>query len=409
MLDDHEFASGTKSRGSAAGLPTSARSGSRDRPAGNHAVIAGAGPGGLAAAIALQQAGFKVTLCERHGVLKPAGSGLTLWPNALRALDRIGLIDDVTALGVPLSCIAMRRCNGTLIFADDVLAAAGDPRFPAIVLLRTSLINALARRMTDAIMFDAEVVGFEANDDHVTIILGDGRKLIGDMLIGADGLHSRVRTQLLGREELSYAGYLVWRGIADGDFAGDTGTVWMGPARQFGCFPLPHASTYWFACEKAPERAGYFSRSISEVLRVFADWAPPIGSIIQATPETSVLRNHIYEHSTLQRWSFGRVTLLGDAAHPAVPTLGQGGCQAIEDAVVLGRCCAEHEDIDTALRQYQARRLARANSFVREAHMMGRLGLWQNPLALYVRDTLMRAVPASLRRTQLAKTFNFAS
>jgi 2-polyprenyl-6-methoxyphenol hydroxylase-like FAD-dependent oxidoreductase len=413
MPCEHERGSGTDDRELLTKIRGSARSGSRNRMVGKHAIIAGAGPGGLAAAIALQQAGLKVTVCERNTSLKPVGSGLTLWPNALRALDRIGLLNDVVALGAPLASIAMRCWNGTLIFADDVLAAAGDQNLPGIVLLRTDLIGALARRVTeaktDAIMFDAEVVDFEATNTRVIVELGDGRGLSGDMLIGADGLHSRIRARLLGHEEISYAGYLVWRSIANGDFADDTGTVWMGPGRQFGCFPLPHARTYWFACEKAPEQPGDWPRPISGILQSFADWASPIESIIRATPEATLPGRQIYERATLQKWSYGRVTMLGDAAHPAVPTLGQGGCQAIEDAVVLGRCCAEHEDIDVALLKYQARRLARANSFVHEAHLMGKLGLWQNPLAIYMRDTLMRAVPASLRRTQLAKTFDFAS
>ena len=120
-----------------------------------------------------------------------------------------------------------------------------------------------------------------------------------------------------------------------------------------------------------------------------------------------MLGNHIYDRPTLRKWSFGRVTILGDAAHPAAPTLGQGGCQAIEDAVTLGCCCAEEDDIETALLNYQSRRLNRANSFVREARMMGRLGLWRNPLALYVREAIMRAMPVKYRQSQLAQTFDF--
>src|SRR5882672_115861 len=118
-------------------------------------VIAGAGPGGLAAAIALQRAGFSVTLCDRADTLKPAGSGLTLWPNAMRALHRIGLSQEVASCGVSLASIAMRNWRGGLIFADDVLAAAGDERFPGIALTRTSLIDALARRVNGAKMLEA--------------------------------------------------------------------------------------------------------------------------------------------------------------------------------------------------------------------------------------------------------------
>jgi 2-polyprenyl-6-methoxyphenol hydroxylase-like FAD-dependent oxidoreductase len=371
------------------------------------AVIAGAGPGGLTAATALQQAGYSVTLCDRSDVLKPAGSGLTIWPNAMRAFDRIGMSRDIASLGVPLAKIAMRNWRGDLIFADDVLAAARDERFPGVTLTRTSLMQALARRAQEAKMLQAEVVGFSARRDFVFVQLADGRKLACDLLVGADGFHSRVRSQLIARPYFTYAGYAVTRGIAEGNFAGDTGTVWMGPARQFGCFPLPQDRTYWFASEKTREESGDSPQPVAEIAQSFHGWAPPITATIHATPQDQLLRNHVYDRPTLRRWSFGRVTLLGDAAHPAAPTLGQGGCQAIEDAVTLGSCCAGEDDVEAALLKYQARRLDRANSFVREARMIGRIGLWQNPLALYIRETIMRAMPVKYRQSQLAQSFDF--
>jgi 2-polyprenyl-6-methoxyphenol hydroxylase-like FAD-dependent oxidoreductase len=372
------------------------------------AVIAGAGPGGLTAAIALQQAGYRVTLCDRIDVLKPAGSGLTLWPNAMRAFDRVGLNREIASLGVPLVNIAMRNWHGDLIFADEVLAAARDQRFQGLSLTRTSLMRTLALRAQPAKILQVEVVDFTACEDFVLVRLADSRKLACDLLVGADGLHSRVRAQLIAKQDLTYAGYAVTRGIAEGNFAGDTGTVWMGPARQFGCFPLPQDRTYWFASEKSSEKSGDSPPSpIAEIVRSFERWTPAIVPMIHATSQDQLLRNQIYDRPTLRKWSFGRVTMLGDAAHPAAPTLGQGGCQAIEDAVTLGFCCAAEDDVDAALRKYQSLRLARANSFVREARMMGRIGLWQNPLALYVRERIMRAIPMKYRQSQLAHTFDF--
>jgi len=369
-----------------------------------HAVIAGAGPGGLTAAIALRRAGFAVTICDAVDVLKPAGSGLTLWPNALRALHHIGLSDDVVAIGAQISSVVMRNWRDQLIFADTV---PGDGHFPAVALTRTALVGALACAAEGANVERAALEDFAVRRDVVAVQLDDGRELTCDLLVGADGLHSTVRARLFGKNELSYGGYVVTRGIADRNLAGDAGTIWMGPARLFGVFPLPDERTYWFASEKRTEAEKAQPRPAAALRESFAGWPSPVTAAIVATAGDRLLCNDICDLRPLKTWSSGRVTLLGDAAHPAAPTLGQGGCQAIEDAITLGWCGSREHDIASALRGYERRRIGRATSFVREARMMGRLGLWQNPLSLAIRDAMMRAMPASYRQAQLARTFDF--
>lgn len=372
------------------------------------AIIVGAGPGGLTAAIALRRAGYRVTVCERTSSLQAAGSGLTLWPNATRALAELDLLPRLATAARPLTAIAMKNWRGRTLFEHALATLLDDPRFPSVGLLRTELIDLLAPPVQDRILLAARVVDFAQDKNRIVVQLADGRELAGDVLIGADGFHSVVRTHLVGRDPLSYAGYTVWRGIAAIDFAAAVGTTWMGPAKQFGLFPLSGERTYWFAASKAAEGEGGTECVRRELDSAFADAPAPIPDVIGRTEDAAILRTDIYYRAPLQRWSFGRAALLGDAAHPAAPTLGQGACQAIEDGVVLGACFAGGADVETALRRYEVRRIRRANAFVAEARRIGELGLWENALVCRLRDAMIGAMPLRLHRKQLARMFDFA-
>jgi len=372
------------------------------------AIVAGAGPGGLAAAIALQGAGFATTVCERAASLRTGGCGLTLWPNAMRALEHLGAVNDVSARGARISRIEMRNWRDKRIFSDHLAGLVSDVRHAGTTVTRADLIDVLAARFAGPILFDAPVVGMEHRSAGVTARLADGRLLDCDLLVGADGLRSRIRAQMVQHDDLRYAGFIVWRGMSEGDFARDTGIIWMGPGRQFGCFPLSQGKTYWFAGMRAVEGSRQLQASRSELANTFADWSAPAASAIRATRDSDILCNEIYDRRTLTSWSQGCVTLLGDAAHPASPTLGQGACQAIEDAVVLGHCLGQERDITAALSLYERARIGRANAFVREARLLSVLGFWQNPLACFCRDAFMRATPARVRQAQLARSFAFS-
>jgi 2-polyprenyl-6-methoxyphenol hydroxylase-like FAD-dependent oxidoreductase len=165
---------------------------------------------------------------------------------------------------------------------------------------------------------------------------------------------------------------------------------------------------YWFASANAPEgkRDWKVSRK-AELLQRFRTWHEPISEAIEATEEECIIRTDIYDHDPLKRWSYGRVTLLGDAAHPATPTLGQGACQAIEDAVTLATCLGETENIPLALRRYESQRARRTGRITLQSRRFGEMGRWKNPLICWVRDRLIEGIPESVRLRQLNETFRF--
>ena len=372
-------------------------------------LVIGAGPGGLTAGIALRQAGFEPLVFDRSSAGQDAGSGLTLWPNATKALGYLGLAGPVSTVSQSIRAIAMRSWSGRTLFRLPSTGKPSDHEVQGAALLRSELLSALRNHLDSrALRFGKNCVGYRQHDAGVTALFEDGSEVNGELLIAADGIRSNIRSQLVCPGNLKYAGYTVWRGVAKFTLAENVGVTAMGRGAQFGFFPLTGNRAYWFACANAPE--GNCANRIangSELLHRFGEWHKPIPELIAATQEGSVIRTDIYDRDPLERWSHGRVTLLGDAAHPSTPTLGQGACQAIEDAVVLAASLKQAAGVPAALARYESQRLKRTSSMTLQARRFGQMGCWTNPVACWVRDRLIGNIPESVRLRQLNETFCF--
>jgi 2-polyprenyl-6-methoxyphenol hydroxylase-like FAD-dependent oxidoreductase len=204
----------------------------------------------------------------------------------------------------------------------------------------------------------------------------------GDLLIGADGLHSAVRAACFGREAPRFGGYTAWRAIARFDIGRLTpGETW-GRGRRFGQWGMSGGRAYWYATLTVPEGQGDPPQGRKRgLLDLFRGWHAPIEELIEATDEPAILRNDVYDRLPLPRWSVGAVSLVGDAAHPMMPDMGQGACQAIEDAVVLAACLARTGDVAGAPRASMSCRIPRTSRVVRESRRAGTIAQWSNPLA----------------------------
>jgi FAD-dependent urate hydroxylase len=368
------------------------------------AIVVGGGIGGLSAAIALRQVGVEVVVFEKAGELREIGAGVSLWANAMKALRKLGLYDTVLAVGKPLRPKGeLRSPNGRVFY--EMPAPAMEKRFggATVVVHRADLQKALCAALgEDAIHPGAEVTGFEQDKGSVVARFAGGREERCELLVGADGLHSAIRGQLLGDGPPLYAGYVAWRGVAElGDepFPGGGAFETWGRGERFGLVELGRRRVYWYATKNAPEveenpgpgrKAGLLAR--------FGGWHEPIPSGLEATEESDIHYDGVYYREPAERWGEGRVTLLGDAAHPMTPDLGQGACQAIEDAVVLARSLGERGDVAAACRLYEDRRKERTASVVRQSRRLGRIGQLESPLLCRLRDTALRAIP---KRVQL--------
>ena len=361
------------------------------------ALIAGAGIAGLASAIALRQAGLEVEVFERSPELREIGAGLMIWPNGARSLQGLGVeIDAVTIQNMSVCTWRGRQVNDYPL--ESVAARFG---FAPVFVHRADLQAALARRFgSEGLHFDTDVSGFKQRGAEVEVIMRDGTAVAGDLLVGADGLRSPVRRQLLEDGDPVYLGSTIWRGVVDSHgipLPAAHGFDWVGRGSEFVAFPLLDDRMYWSGVIKQPrgEKPGPSGHK-GDLLHSFNDWAQPIPALIGATADAAILRNDMYDRPPARRWSEGRVTLVGDAAHPMTPNAGQGACQALEDAVALADSIKRASNLTEGLELYEGRRRRRANRLVTMARQATRAAQLDSPLLCALRDGLGGLMPSWL-------------
>jgi 2-polyprenyl-6-methoxyphenol hydroxylase-like FAD-dependent oxidoreductase len=373
-------------------------------------VIAGAGIGGLTLAAALRPRAENVTVLESAPELAPVGAGIALQPNAMKALAHLGLAADVAAAGALIERAALLDRDGRALGAEvDVGAVSRALGAPTLAFHRARLHRVLlAATGAERVRLGARVIGFVDGPAAVEVRLADGSSLAADLLVGADGLRSAVRAQLLGAEEPRYAGHTSWRGVTPAGALPPLPrmTESWGRGERFGMVNVGEGEIYWFAVADAP--AGEKDIDLkAQLLARFGGWHSPVRQILDATPTERILRTDINDRPPVRSWHRGRVVLLGDAAHPMTPNLAQGACQAIEDAVVLADRLAAEPDLESALRAYEDRRVHRANAVVVGARRLGTVAQWKNALAVRLRDAGMRLVPASLAAARMRRSLDF--
>lgn len=365
------------------------------------ALVVGGGIGGLAAAVALREAGWDPCVLERAPAVREVGAGIALWANGLRALRRLGLGPWLRALRAPHGPAVVRARDGTLLTratADELRARHGET---LVAVHRAALQGALLATLGERhVRTGAGCVRVWDDGRAAHAQLADGTVVTADVLIGADGLHSVVRAALHGDAPPRDAGYTAWRAVIDHPPARALPGETMGHGARFGIVPLPDGRVYWFAVRSEPPDAGDEDAK-ARLLHLFARWHAPIPELIAATPAEAIIRTRIADRPPLRWWGRGRITLVGDAAHPMTPNLGQGACQALEDAVALADALRDARDPVAALRRYEARRRPRANAIVRRSRAVGAVGQWRHPLAVLLRALLFRYVFPILRDRHL--------
>ena len=339
------------------------------------AIITGGGIGGLSAAIALKQCGIETCVYEAVKEIKPVGAAISIWPNGVKCLNWLGMKEKLQRLGGPMEYMSYRDFRGnqtmTRFSLDPLVQSVGERPYPvARAELQEMLLNTYGR---NAVRFGKRVVGVESLSDGVRATFEDGEVAEADLLIAADGTHSVMRPWVLGHApERRYAGYVNWNGLVTIDEAiapANQWTTWVGEGKRVSLMPVSGNRFYFFFDVPLPKGLAEDRDSArADLQRYFSGWAAPVQTLISRIDPQTTNRIEIHDIDPFDTLVRGRVALLGDAGHSTTPDIGQGGCAAMEDAVVLAMTLQSHSlGIEDALQRYQARRAYRVKDLVLKA------------------------------------------
>jgi len=332
-----------------------------------HAIIVGAGIGGLNAALSLAKAGFVVRVIEQAPTLAEAGAGIQLAPNATRVLQWLGVLPAVRFTAFVPEAIELRDVVSGDVTLSKALGDAAATCYGAPYLsvhradLQRALLDAARACPHIALSTGTTCSRVDADAAAPSVTLTDGSRITADVVIGADGIHSAVRRSLFGDDAPRFTGCVAWRGLVPVSALGTAAprpvsTVWMGAGAHFVHYYVRGGALVNYVA--VTERADWREESWSvrgdprELAAAFANWPAPVPQLITATPADDCYRWALYDRPPMPQWGCGAVTLLGDACHPSLPFAAQGANMAIEDAAVLANCLSEGADIPAALRRY---------------------------------------------------------
>jgi FAD-dependent urate hydroxylase len=337
-------------------------------------IIIGAGMGGLAAGIAMRQVGYEVEIYDRVSELRPAGAGISLWSNGVKVLNRLGLGKEIASIGGQMDRIAYYSQTGeklTDFSLQPLIDQVGQRPYPvARTDLQSLLLNAFG---ADDVQLNSKCVAVEQDADKAIAHFADGRKATGDVLVAADGTHSLIRSYVLGHAiERRYVGYVNWNGLVptSADLApSNSWDVYVGEHKRASLMPVGGDRFYFFFDVPLPKGTVSQPETYREELAsFFKGWADPVQQLIQRLDPFRTNRVEIHDIEPLQTLVKGRIALLGDAGHSTAPDLGQGGCQAMEDALVLATYLqTTNISVEDALKRYEEARRDRVAAIINGA------------------------------------------
>jgi 2-polyprenyl-6-methoxyphenol hydroxylase-like FAD-dependent oxidoreductase len=371
---------------------------------GKNTIIVGGGIAGLATTIALERHGFEIELFEAAPKLEPVGFGIWMAPNAMQVFDRLAIAKEIETAGRPL--LAVKICDQSFreIQVSDLTAAEKEFGFRIVAIHRGLLQETLLSKLKSTrVVCGSAFEAFELHEQKVIARFQNGKTVSADLLIGADGIHSKVRSQLLGNKDLRYSGLTCWRGVTDFDLPQKLKAIsfelW-GRRSRFGFSEISDKSVYWYAVIKSPPGKMETKETIRDkVIEHFQEFASPVIELIETTDSAKMIQTDLYDLSPFRPWVKGNIALIGDAAHPMTPNLGQGGAQAVVDAYVISEELARERNISQAMQIFEERRFKKVQKIVNDAYFFGKLAHIESGAGL--RNAVLRMIPGSITQRSM--------
>jgi len=359
--------------------------------------IVGAGIGGLTTAIALEQKGFEVAIFEAAPAIQEVGAGIVLAFNAMQVYRHLGLAESIERAGFAATQMKITDAALQPISTINLLPFCKKYGLPAVAIHRGVLQQALLGRVEGPIHLNKRLQFIDEKEGGLLLQFEDGSQHHTNLLIGADGIHSQVRQKVCPKARLRNAHQPCWRGITHfglpETYRGQLIELW-GKGRRFGFTNIDNERVYWYALANESIHA-----STDKLGQVFRDFHPLVSQLILSTDKLHIHHADLMDIEPINRWHTANICLIGDAAHATTPNMGQGACQAIEDAWVLSKCLLENEP-SIAFQQFQQKRRPKATKVVNMSWRIGTLAHWQNGLSVRLRNMMMRSIPASIASKQ---------
>ena len=373
-------------------------------------IIIGGGIGGLTTAIALYQKGFDLKVYEAAPELRETGAGILLASNAMTLFQRLGISDQIQAAGNVLDTVALTDHKGNNLSVVDLKRITKTYGNGTIAIHRGKLQQILLKNLPNHLIETGKrLKKIENTEGGIKALFEDGSIAEADILIGADGIKSVVRTHLFGEMPFRYSGQTCWRGVAPFQLKNPKVSNEMWGTRgglRAGAVQVNTTETYWYITMK--QEAGW--QILPEdtkpfLLNLVAEFPSEIKEVLEHTPENAIIHTDLSDFKPIKTWYKDNIVLLGDAAHATTPNLGQGACQAVKDAYVLTDCLARYPSVSEAFQVYQNMRIAKAQFVIKTSYQIALLNNIGGSIGYRLRNGLLRLTPQSIGEQQFAYLF----
>lgn len=372
--------------------------------------IIGAGIGGLTTAIALEQKGYKTRIFEQAATIRPVGAGIILANNAMQVFDKLGLRKVIEEKGNHIASMNITDASLKRLSKIDLSYFEKKYHVKNIAIHRGVLQQILIDQLrSSSLLLDHKLKNVSKNEEGCLVTFQNGQKIQSTTLIGADGIHSIVRNNLFSTTIVRNAKQLCWRGVTSFDlpkqYQNELNEAW-GTGERFGFVQIAKNKVYWYALKSFKKDKNELS--IHQIENYFENYHSILKNIIKDTSKDQINTAEILDLNPIQHWFLDNVCLVGDAAHATTPNMGQGACQAIEDAYVLSECMDKYE-VSKAFKEFQKLRMSKANQVVKTSWTIGKLAHVSNPILRKVRNLVIRLMPSSMNRKQSEQIFKLTS